>query len=439
MRQKVTLTLLVSALAATGFAQDKVTLTFPQSGEREVWIGTGLPSEPPRDSLRTASNQVDIPTTGKTDTDAVFVWDKQTGNLASKTVADVKKGGPWLVTPEAYIDVALVKIRVETGGKPLAAGVVSLKDARREVPLILDPSMKGEASFFAIKPGSLRVKVEYRSSGASAKPVIQLLDAPLKRSEVIPTLTIALPAGGAVADGTAPASKTDSPETGGKPESGSEDKVTTGEPAAGGAGEAAPGGTLPKVPEIEQANPLGSIVVILISLGVVGGLAYFALKFVKQNPDQVSGKLEQLGVQIPKPGDDDAPLDPSVAPTPMPAKPAPPQKIMLDGAAPDPIAVAPASTGLSEPRLVAETGDAMPLPDGETVVGREVGLGLSLVGETTVSRRHAQLVRTGGSVVVRDLGSTNGTFVNGAQVQGDTTLRNGDAVQFGAIRFRYEG
>jgi pSer/pThr/pTyr-binding forkhead associated (FHA) protein len=37
------------------------------------------------------------------------------------------------------------------------------------------------------------------------------------------------------------------------------------------------------------------------------------------------------------------------------------------------------------------------------------------------------------------MGSTNGTFVNGAQVQGDTTLRNGDAVQFGAVRFRYEG
>lgn len=425
MRQKVTLTLLVSALAAIGFAQDKVTVTFPQGGEREVWVATGLPSEPPRDSMRSSTNQVDLPVAGKSDTDAVFVWDKQTGNLASKTIGDIKKGGPWLVTPEAYIDVALVKIRVETGGKPLAAGVVSLKDARREVPLILDPALKGEASFFAVKPGSLRVTVKYRSGGAMATPVVQLLDAPLKRSDPVPTLTVALPAGGVTADGAAVTTENAAE----KPES--EGKATTGEPAAGG--------KPLHVPEVDQANPLGSIVVILISLGIVGGLAYLALKYVKQNPDQVSGKLEELGVQIPKPGDDPAPLDPSVAPTPTPAKPAPPQKIMLDGAAPDPIAAAPASTGVSEPRLVAETGDAMPLPDGETVVGREVGLGLSLVGETTVSRRHAQLVRTGGSVILKDLGSTNGTFVNGAQVQGDTTLKNGDSVQFGAIRFRYEG
>ena len=81
----------------------------------------------------------------------------------------------------------------------------------------------------------------------------------------------------------------------------------------------------------------------------------------------------------------------------------------------------------------------MPLPEGETVVGRDVGLGLSLVGETTVSRRHAQLVKSGDSVVVRDLGSTNGTYVNGAKIGSEATLRPGDAVQFGSVRFRYEG
>jgi pSer/pThr/pTyr-binding forkhead associated (FHA) protein len=38
-----------------------------------------------------------------------------------------------------------------------------------------------------------------------------------------------------------------------------------------------------------------------------------------------------------------------------------------------------------------------------------------------------------------DHGSTNGTFVNGAKVSGEAFLRPGDEVQFGAIRFRYEG
>jgi len=72
-------------------------------------------------------------------------------------------------------------------------------------------------------------------------------------------------------------------------------------------------------------------------------------------------------------------------------------------------------------------------------VGREVGMGLSLVGESTVSRRHAQITRTGSTVVVQDFGSTNGTFVNGIQIQDEKQLQIGDSVQFGSVRFRFEG
>jgi len=38
-----------------------------------------------------------------------------------------------------------------------------------------------------------------------------------------------------------------------------------------------------------------------------------------------------------------------------------------------------------------------------------------------------------------DLGSTNGTFVNGISLKATTPLRPGDTVQFGDLRFRYEG
>jgi hypothetical protein len=417
--------LLISALTGFGWAQERVYVTFPQDGEREVWVGTGLPTEAPRDSIRSKSNQVEISVAGKAGNDTVFVWDKQSGNLASKTVQEAKKEGTWRVTPESYLDVAQVKVKVESGGKPVAAAEVSLKDPRRETSQLLDPSMNGEVTFFAVKPGTLRISVKYRAQGAMAKPVTQILDAPLRRSEAIPALTVALPAGAASAEAPATAPTGENAATGG-----------TGETPAVGKG--ASGKAPATTPDPSGPNPLGSIIGILIGLGVVGGLGYFVMKYAKKNPELVTEKLEQLGVQVPKPGDDQ-PLDPVASPAPMPAKPEPPQKILLDGAAPDPIAVAPASTAVSEPRLVAETGDAMPLPEGETVVGREVGLGLSLVGESTVSRRHAQLVRTGGTVILRDMGSTNGTFVNGAQVQGDTTLRNGDAVQFGAVRFRYEG
>jgi len=48
-----------------------------------------------------------------------------------------------------------------------------------------------------------------------------------------------------------------------------------------------------------------------------------------------------------------------------------------------------------------------------------------------VSSRHAAIVRHGAAFSVRDLGSKNGTFVNGARITGDVVLRDGDVIGFG--------
>lgn len=48
-----------------------------------------------------------------------------------------------------------------------------------------------------------------------------------------------------------------------------------------------------------------------------------------------------------------------------------------------------------------------------------------------VSSRHAGIIRQGDTFVVRDLGSTNGTFVNGARISGDVVLADGDVIGFG--------
>ena len=47
------------------------------------------------------------------------------------------------------------------------------------------------------------------------------------------------------------------------------------------------------------------------------------------------------------------------------------------------------------------------------------------------STRHAAIVKTGDTFVLRDLGSTNGTFVNGERVEGDRLLHDGDTLRFG--------
>ena len=56
--------------------------------------------------------------------------------------------------------------------------------------------------------------------------------------------------------------------------------------------------------------------------------------------------------------------------------------------------------------------------------------------DITVSRRHAEFVRQGGTVVVRDVGSLNGTYVNRERID-ETPLANGDEVQIGKFKLVY--
>ncbi|WP_255953711.1 FHA domain-containing protein [Streptomyces odontomachi] len=68
-------------------------------------------------------------------------------------------------------------------------------------------------------------------------------------------------------------------------------------------------------------------------------------------------------------------------------------------------------------------------------IGRDPRNGLRLSHET-VSLVHAELSRQGGVWVLRDLGSTNGTVVNGRRVVGAAVVRDGDQVSFGEMSFR---
>ncbi|PRH79118.1 peptide-binding protein [Streptomyces solincola] len=79
---------------------------------------------------------------------------------------------------------------------------------------------------------------------------------------------------------------------------------------------------------------------------------------------------------------------------------------------------------------------ALRLPPGPhpLLIGRDPANGLRLSHES-VSRRHAELVPHGGLWVLRDLGSTNGTTVNGQRVTGPVVVRAGDIVAFGHMVF----
>ena len=60
------------------------------------------------------------------------------------------------------------------------------------------------------------------------------------------------------------------------------------------------------------------------------------------------------------------------------------------------------------------------------------------IDDAFVSHMHARILRRGQFYFVEDLGSTNGTFVNGQRVSGDAQLRVRDELRFGETVLRYE-
>jgi hypothetical protein len=61
-----------------------------------------------------------------------------------------------------------------------------------------------------------------------------------------------------------------------------------------------------------------------------------------------------------------------------------------------------------------------------------------LIDDPNVSRRHAEVRPSGGSWIVRDLGSTNGVKVNGRRIQGPQSLKRGDVIELGTARVTFE-
>jgi pSer/pThr/pTyr-binding forkhead associated (FHA) protein len=71
-----------------------------------------------------------------------------------------------------------------------------------------------------------------------------------------------------------------------------------------------------------------------------------------------------------------------------------------------------------------------------TTVGRDLGSGIRLERDEFVSARHARIEPRTDAVWIDDLGSTNGTFVNGARVTSARALRPGDIVRIGETELR---
>jgi len=78
----------------------------------------------------------------------------------------------------------------------------------------------------------------------------------------------------------------------------------------------------------------------------------------------------------------------------------------------------------------------LPLSEGEYILGRDPRCTLH-VDASGVSRRHARLVVGAESATIEDLGSSNGTFVQGRAITSEQALADGDAIELGAATLSF--
>ncbi len=76
-------------------------------------------------------------------------------------------------------------------------------------------------------------------------------------------------------------------------------------------------------------------------------------------------------------------------------------------------------------------------PGAALVVGRSTDVAISLPEVLSVSRQHARLNHRGVEVTLEDLGSTNGTYLNGRSIVGAQPLKSGDRFQAASVHFKF--
>jgi two-component system cell cycle response regulator len=76
-------------------------------------------------------------------------------------------------------------------------------------------------------------------------------------------------------------------------------------------------------------------------------------------------------------------------------------------------------------------------PRSSLVIGRGPSAEISLPEVNSLSRQHARLTYRNESVLIEDLGSTNGTFINEKRLESTATLKSGDRFQVGAAHFKF--
>lgn len=341
----------------------------------------------------------------------LFVMDKKTGNTAIVDYSapkDAKSAKPVDLKQDDFQYVRNVRLKIVTeDGAPVARGIVHITDGMgTEMSIVLTPADDGYASFEDVATGEISVKVDAEGLKKTKDSDIELpekrntlgFEREIKVTGDVDTLPVEATA--AKAHSAQPAAKT-------------------------GAG----------------SSILPSIVgVVFIAIIIAVFYSIFKSKGIT-----AGDALKKMGVELP--GEQAAGV-----PAPEPQAAVDPNICQFCGQRKDAngncaCTIAPGASPFSGqsqsagPRLIGTQGVYMAqvfdITAGSAMIGREASNQIALINDNTASRHHATITSANGEYTVRDEGSSNGTFVNGARIT-EQKLTPGDEIQIGGSKFRFE-
>lgn len=418
--------LLMFMLTASWSLPDKVTVNVPSEGKYLVWLESADGETvllPPVESaggkveLDVASLRKRFPDTAEETLKSVRVgaYDMKFGNLA--LVALKPTDATVTITPDQFRYAMRVQVRLQTpDDKPIAAAFVTLTDAENTIhSALLEPSKNGVVSLERVRLGKVSVLVNY-GNNLTASQEAEIL---AERADPVVTLVMVISSGAPVLEGAPLPTQ----------------PTATTQPA-------------PSPSAAPRAFPIWNT---LLGLLVLAGIVYGGYRLWKSRQVSLPDALKKLGIEV-------SPEAPPPPPQQKPAVQVPEGHCPFCGQPQDPVTgacacsvtpgVSPAgatsataTTVATSPRLVgargAYGGTVFEISGAEVSIGREIGNTILLSNDNTVSRRHARILRQGDGWVIRDEGSSNGTWVNGVRVT-EQPLRPGDEIQIGATFFRWE-
>ena len=343
----------------------------------------------------------------------LHVMDKATGNTAIADFAAPKPGEkpkPIKLKASDFEYVQSVRLRiVSKDGEPIESASVRIIDGEgRAIQSVVTPADQGVAAFQDVATGEISVKV-------NAEGVTKTIDSDITLPEKRKTPGFEEDVRVAGDVNTLPVPKGEKKQAGGKAA-----KETGG-----------------------SSGLIFQSIVALVFIIVVIAVIYAIVKskgVTKQDLLRQLGMQQQGEQQVPVAGTVPGPaVDPNVCQFCGQRKDAMGNCACSVTPGTTPYG-APAPAAGGTPRLVgtqgAYSGHIFELTAPAMVVGRESG-DIVLSNDSTISRKHVTISESGGVYTVRDEGSSNGTFVNGARIT-EQKLNPGDEVQLGGTRFRFE-